>query len=267
MISEHIKACQARGNAAVISIGGATGSYSLPNAQPDQAFTDQVWNTFLDLWPLSSRCTASSRLRVLVSIISRQPYPDQAMRDTLASSWFDLVWVQFYNDYCGVDNFGTHNFNFATWNYWVTTISTNKNVRILLGLPSSLSAAYTSDIDANQLNTILDAVQSYSNFGGVMMWDVGVALKSSLATSTSKFLCGSGSLEISESPRLPAAISISAITLPMVGFPRFSAPLFPTLTTTLIISKAIPTMRLIIPNRDAPLEVSVNVQNLTQVET
>lgn len=164
----------------------------------------------LDLWPLSSRCTTSSRLYYITAAL-QCPYLGQAMRDTLVSSWFDLVWVQFYNDYCGVDNFETHNFNFAIWNYWATTISTNKNVRILLRLPGSFGAAYTSDIDANQLNTILDAVQSYSNFGGVMMWDVGVAHKSSLATSASKFLRGSSSLEISESPRPPTAIPISAI--------------------------------------------------------
>ncbi|KAF9109270.1 Chitinase 1 [Mortierella sp. AM989] len=225
-IGQDIKACQARGKAVLISIGGASGSYSLPDAQSGKAFADQMWDIFLggssttrpfgdaildgvdlDLESgqnagyvafvqslrdkFASAATAAaveSSRNYYITAAPQCPYPDKATEDALASSWFDFVWVQFYNNYCGVQNFGSSNFNFETWNRWATTISLNKDVKILLGVPGGPGAAGSGVIDAEQLVRILSSVRSYSNFGGVMMWDAGVARKSNLASVASKFL-------------------------------------------------------------------------------
>ncbi|KAF9899117.1 Chitinase 1, partial [Lobosporangium transversale] len=219
-IGRDIKACQARGKAVVISIGGASGSYSLPDATSGRAFAEKVWDMFLggssttrpfgdaildgvDLDLESGQNAgyvafiatlrqkfASSSKRFYITAAPQCPYPDQATKEALAQSWFDLVWVQFYNNYCGVQSFGTSNFNFNTWNNWATTVSQNKNVRILLGVPGGPDAAGSGVIDANRLKTILASIRTYSNFGGVMMWDAGVAFKSGLAAAAAQYLHG-----------------------------------------------------------------------------
>lgn len=227
-IGRDIKACQDRGKAIVLSIGGESGSYSLPDEASGRAFADQVWNLFLggssETRPFedaildgidldlesgqnvgyvafietlrskfsSTSCSSCSsslgKRRYYITAAPQCPYPDQATKDALETSWFDLVWVQFYNNNCGVQNYGTNDFNFDMWNDWATKVSANKDVRILLGIPGGPGAAGTGIIDASRMATILKGVQSYSNFGGVMMWDAGVARSSGLASAASKFL-------------------------------------------------------------------------------
>ncbi|KAF9559002.1 Chitinase 1 [Mortierella alpina] len=221
-IASDIKTCQSRGKAVVISIGGASGSYSLPDAKSGRDFAEQIWNLFLGgssstrpfgdavldgvdldlesgqnagyvafIETLRAKFGGSgSSRRFYITAAPQCPYPDQATKEALAASWFDLVWVQFYNNYCGVNNFDNGQFNFDTWNNWATTVSLNKNVRILLGVPGGPGAAGSGVIDANQLVKILGFVQRYSNFGGVMMWDAGIARQSGLAVKAAQFLRG-----------------------------------------------------------------------------
>jgi chitinase len=260
-IGQDIKACQANGKVIVLSIGGASGAYSLPDAAAGRAFADQIWDLFLggssgtrpfgdavldgvDLDLESGQnfgyvafvdslrakfAAAGGGRKYYITAAPQCPYPDIATKDALEHAWFDLVWVQFYNNYCGVNNFGSGtNFNFATWNNWATTVSLNKNVRILLGVPGGPGAAGTGVLDAARLNTILTAVQSYSNFGGVMMWDVGIARQSGLAASAARFLRGSssGALDIPHLPAAPAppGVAIPTVTPPHVQIPTITAP-------------------------------------------
>ncbi|KAG0082624.1 Chitinase 1 [Podila epicladia] len=304
-IGKDISACQSRGKAIVISIGGASGSYSLPDAAAGTAFADKVWDMFLggssstrpfgeaildgvDLDLESGQnsgyvafvdtlrakfSSAGSGRKYYITAAPQCPYPDHATKDALQSSWFDLVWVQFYNNYCGVQSFGTGQFNFDTWNTWATTVSQNNNVRILLGVPGGPGAAGTGVIDAGQLNNILGAVRSSSNFGGVMMWDAGVARKSGLAASASSFLKAHGSMEV---PAPPAPLKVPSTTAPLVGVsaitaPSISPPAVPTVvkapeekaatTTTLVVpadKRTVPTMTLGI-HYGVPLKLAVHV--------
>ncbi|KAG0334607.1 Chitinase 1 [Podila horticola] len=305
-IGKDISACQARGKAIVVSIGGASGSYSLPDAAAGTAFAEKVWDMFLggsssmrpfgeaildgvDLDLESGQTSgyvafvdtlrvkflsAGNGRKYYITAAPQCPYPDQATKEALQSSWFDLVWVQFYNNYCGVHSFGTSQFNFDTWNTWATTISQNKNVRILLGVPGGPGAAGTGVVDAAQLNKVLGAVRSSSNFGGVMMWDAGAARKSGLAASASSFLKVRGSMEV---PAPPAPPKVPIITAPSVAVPTITAPSIappavptavrapeenkPATTTTLVVpadKKTVPTMTLGIPY-GVPLKLSVHV--------
>ncbi|KAG0308746.1 Chitinase 1 [Dissophora globulifera] len=217
-VGQDIKACQAKGKKIIISVGGASGSYSLPDAASGQAFADNMWNIFLGgssstrpfgdaivdgvdldlesgsnagyvqfIASLRSKFASASKSYYITSA-PQCPYPDQATKDALASAWFDMVWVQFYNNYCGVQAYGTGNFNFDTWNNWATSVSQNKNVRILLGVPGGPGGAGSGVINAGTLNTILNGIKGYSNFGGVMMWDAGIAKQSGLAASAAQNL-------------------------------------------------------------------------------
>lgn len=225
----------------MVSIGGASGSYSLPDAASGRAFAEQVWDMFLGgssstrpfgdaivdgidldlesgqnngyvafIETLRSKFTSSSAKgrRYYITAAPQCPYPDIATKDALENSWFDLVWVQFYNNVCGVHNYGTQHFNFDTWNNWATTVSANKDVRILLGVPGGPGAAGTGVIDASRLTTIVGGVKAYSNFGGVMMWDAGVARSSGLSSTAIKVLRQSSSSSPSSS--LPSSSSSSS---------------------------------------------------------
>ncbi|KAF9923518.1 Chitinase 1 [Linnemannia zychae] len=220
-IAQDIKACQAKGKALVISIGGASGSYSIEDPAAGAAFAEQIWNIFLGgnsatrpfgdaildgvdldlesgtnkgyiafINTLRAKFATSSRNYYITSA-PQCPYPDHATQAALDAAWFDLVLVQFYNNYCGVQAYGTGNFNFDTWNNWATTVSINKDVRVLLGVPGGPGAAGSGVIGSSQLTNILGNIRSYSNFGGVMMWDAGVARKSGLAAAAASFLHGS----------------------------------------------------------------------------
>ncbi|THV43731.1 hypothetical protein BGAL_0997g00010 [Botrytis galanthina] len=113
----------------------------------------------------------------LLSAAPQCPYPDAAdgpMLDGAVS--FDIVWVQFYNNYCGVQSFvpgvsTQNNFNFDTWDNWAKTVSLNPNVKVMLGIPSNTGAGagYTSGA---ALASVIAYSKSFSSFGGVMMWDM-----------------------------------------------------------------------------------------------
>ncbi|KAF8925072.1 Chitinase 1, partial [Haplosporangium bisporale] len=217
-VGADIKTCQSKGKALVISIGGASGSYSLETADAGSAFAEQIWNTFLGgssstrpfgdavldgvdldlesgtnlgyvafIQTLRAKFASSSKSYYITSA-PQCPYPDLATQAALNAAWFDLVWIQFYNNYCGSQSFGTGNFNFDQWNDWATTVSINKNVRVLFGVPGGPGGAGSGVVTASQMTTILSSIKSYSNFGGVMMWDAGIAAKSGLAAAAANYL-------------------------------------------------------------------------------
>lgn len=122
------------------------------------------------------------------------PYPDRADEDILNNPGvrMDAVWVQFYNNYCGVNAYeptsdsdsGSSStsksttytpFDFAKWNHWAKNVSKNPNVKVLLGVPANTGAASTGYLPAPKLKPVIDHVKQFSNFGGVMMWDVSQA--------------------------------------------------------------------------------------------
>lgn len=109
------------------------------------------------------------------------PYPDAAgdpmLNGTVA---MDAVFVQFYNNYCGLQSFEPGaptqtNFNFATWDNWAKTVSLNAGVKVLLGVPAGRTAAGSGYEDPQTLGPILDYCKQFSSFGGVMMWDASQA--------------------------------------------------------------------------------------------
>jgi chitinase len=57
-----------------------------------------------------------SNRQYLITGAPQCPFPDAHMGASLASSWYDYVFVQFYNNYCGASS--PANFNFNTWADW-----------------------------------------------------------------------------------------------------------------------------------------------------
>lgn len=105
-------------------------------------------------------------------------YPDEADGPMLNGTvYFDAMWVQFYNNGCGLADYtpGTttqYNFNFDTWDNWAKTISKNPDVKVCIGAPGSTSAGSGYE-PPSTIAEIVDYVidQNYTSFGGIMIWD------------------------------------------------------------------------------------------------
>ncbi|OSC97704.1 glycoside hydrolase family 18 protein [Trametes coccinea BRFM310] len=123
------------------------------------------------------------------------PYPDAYIGAALNEAPFDAVYVQFYNNYCGLDQ--PSEYNFATWDNWAKTKSANPDVKVYIGAPGSSDSAGEGYVSVSKLASyVSDAQEKYSSFGGVMLWDASTAytnnrfdlgIKTAMVTSAAKF--------------------------------------------------------------------------------
>ncbi|PYH96146.1 class III chitinase [Aspergillus ellipticus CBS 707.79] len=211
-VGADIATCQKKGKTVLLSIGGAT--YSEGGFQSEsaaQSGADMIWETF---GPPKSGSSAhrpfgdasvdgfdfdfeanvnnmapfANRLRELsdkdtskqyfLTAAPQCPYPDLSDQEILNGPVsIDAVWVQFYNNPCGLNSFvpgsDTQNtFNFQQWDNWAKTVSQNKKARILLGVPANTGAASSGYMPISQLQSVIEYAKTFDSFGGVMMWDV-----------------------------------------------------------------------------------------------
>ncbi|KAI0351780.1 glycoside hydrolase [Trametes cingulata] len=206
-LASDIQFCQSKGKIVTISLGGATGAASFTSDDQASAFGDTIWNTFLggsssirpfggavldgidlDIEGGSTAHFAAfvNRIRTLASGASKKyyvtaapqcPFPDAYLSTVLNAVGFDAVYVQFYNNYCGLTNANNPNdWDFDLWDNWAKNTAVNKNVKIYIGAPASSTAAGSGYVDASTLaNIALQTRSQYSSFGGVMLWDASQA--------------------------------------------------------------------------------------------
>ncbi|EIW57149.1 glycoside hydrolase [Trametes versicolor FP-101664 SS1] len=214
-LASQIEFCQSRGKIVTLSLGGATGAASFSSAAQAQAFGDTIWNLFLggtsNIRPFGDAVLDGidldieggstvyfdsfiNRIRALASGASKQyyvtaapqcPYPDAYLGTVLNAVAFDAVYVQFYNNWCGLQNYDNiWAWDFASWDTWAKTVAVNSNMKVYIGAPASSTAAGAGYVDAATLaNIALETRSQYSSFGGVMLWDASQAygvLKTSL---------------------------------------------------------------------------------------
>lgn len=207
---KDIQTCQQKGKTILLSIGGATYSEGGFTSEADaQDGAKLIWETFgpkqngsnalrpfgdvsLDGFDfdfeanvqnmapfaneLRSLMNQDTSKKYYLTAAPQCPYPDQADKDILNGPVdIDAVWVQFYNNFCGVNNFNTDpsssKYNFEEWDNWAKTVSQNPNVKVLLGVPAGATAASTGYIPADQLAEVIQYSKKFDSFGGVMMWD------------------------------------------------------------------------------------------------
>lgn len=268
---DDIATCQKKGKTILLSIGGATYSEGGFKSEDDaKAGAKLMWETFgpiqsgskalrpfgnvsLDGFDFDFEATVlhmatfANELRSLMDQdTSKQyfltaapqcPYPDQADKDILNGPvYIDAVFVQFYNNYCGVNTFNTNatasQYNFEEWDNWAKTVSKNKNVKVLIGVPADTTAASTGYIPAAKLTQVIEYTKKFESFGGVMMWDVtqlyandgylasvrkalggpdsGVSSTSTSAASTASTPTSTNSPEPSLSTNVPGSSSSSS---------------------------------------------------------
>lgn len=206
-LASDIATCQSKGKIVTLSMGGATGAVGFSSDSQASAFGQLIWDLFLggksSTRPFGSAvldgidldieggtsayyATFVEKIRSLGAASGKKyyftaapqcVYPDAALGTVLNAVAFDAVYVQFYNNYCGLQNFGqASNWNFGIWDNWARSLSKNKNTKVYVGAPASSSAAGGGYVDINTLTSIATQMRkSFPSFGGVMMWDASQA--------------------------------------------------------------------------------------------
>ncbi|EMD31467.1 glycoside hydrolase family 18 protein [Gelatoporia subvermispora B] len=203
-MADDIKTCQAKGKAVTISLGGATGVVGFSSDSAAEALADRVWNLFLGgssstrpfgdavldgvdldiesgtpahyaafVNRIKSHADGASK-QYYVTAAPQCPYPDAYIGAALNEAPFDAVFVQFYNNYCGLN--APSEYNMATWDNWAKTESANKDVKVYIGAPGSAASAGSGYVNSATLAGFAkEAQEKYSSFGGVMLWDASTA--------------------------------------------------------------------------------------------
>ncbi|KAJ5512157.1 Glycoside hydrolase superfamily [Penicillium fimorum] len=210
-IGKDIETCQTKGKTILLSIGGATYSEGgFKSEQEAKNGAQLMWETFgpkqegsKALRPLGdavldgfdfdfeanvqNMAAFANEMRSLIeadksnqkfylTAAPQCPYPDQADKEILNGPvYIDAIWVQFYNNFCGVNNFNTDSssskYNFEEWDNWAKTVSKNKDVKVIIGVPAFTTAASTGYVPASQLSKVIEYTKKFESLGGVMMWD------------------------------------------------------------------------------------------------
>ncbi|KAG2064391.1 glycoside hydrolase [Suillus decipiens] len=206
-LASDIEYCQAAGKIVTMSLGGATGSVGFTSDSEGAAYAQTIWDLFLggssSTRPFGSAVLDGidmdieggsqtgfvsflTALRTLmdggskpyyITAAPQCPYPDAYIGTTLNEFAFDAVYVQFYNNYCELTNYGNPNdWDYSTWANWAETVSPNPNVKVYIGAPASSSAAGSGYVSPSTFTPIIqETMAEYSSFGGVMLWDASQA--------------------------------------------------------------------------------------------
>ncbi|KAI3398938.1 hypothetical protein diail_8261 [Diaporthe ilicicola] len=185
---------------------------------------------------LMNAATTAGGKPYFLSAAPQCPYPDVADNDMLNGGVsFDFIQVQFYNNYCGVSSFvvGAYtqpSYNFDTWDSWSRTGSANPDVKILVGIPANTGAGagYTS---GNTLQAAIVYSESFSSFGGVMMWDMSQLYKNpGFLDEVVQYLGSGGSPSSTSTATTSTATTSTATTFTTTTTSKPSTP--PTSTTS-----------------------------------
>ncbi|KAJ1979282.1 Chitinase 2 [Dimargaris xerosporica] len=205
-IGSGIKKCQSRGKKVLLSLGGAEGRYGFQSDDQGRKFAQVIWDMFLGgdheyrpfddavldgvdldlehggptgvtafITELRRLYKSDSSKKYLVAGAPQCEFPDAQLGQPLEEAWFDMVFIQFYNNWCGLINFD----NIWAWNYdkWdaLAKRMVNADVKMYLGAPASPDAG-RGYVDMNRLTHIYQNVSStYKTLGGIMMWDTSNA--------------------------------------------------------------------------------------------
>ncbi|KAJ3127335.1 Chitinase 1 [Physocladia obscura] len=194
-IGSDITACQKLGVKIFLSLGGATGGYSVP-AGTGASFATLLYNSFFSGssslprpfgtavldgidWDIEANIgsqadivTTNQKLKslqpsILISAVPQCPFPDAYIGEAVGNSAaeFDFVSVQFYNNYCEMT---TSSFNYDQW-------ATGISFPIAVAMPGSPKSANNGLATSALIQTTMDGIASGPNAGklfGMALWDV-----------------------------------------------------------------------------------------------
>ncbi|XP_020228272.1 hevamine-A [Cajanus cajan] len=197
-IARDIKSCQKQGIKVMLSIGGASFSYSLTSNDDAKNVSYYLWHNFLggnsSSRPLGDaildgidfaiggspstqhwedlahhlKSHSTRRKKVYLSAAPQCLFPDSTLDIALQTGLFDYIWVQFYNNPICQYSKGNIDNLLNAWHQWTTSLKVGK---IFLGLPASPTATVSGYVPIDLLTSeIIDVIRMSSNYGGVMLW-------------------------------------------------------------------------------------------------
>ncbi|KAI0762673.1 class III chitinase [Fomes fomentarius] len=205
-LATDIKTCQSKGKILTLSLGGGGASVGFQSDSDAQALADTIWSDFLGgssstrpfgdavldgvdldieqggsngyaafVTRLQSHFSGASK-KYYITAAPQCVYPDASLGPVLDAVAFDAVYVQFYNNPCGLQAYSNANgFNFGIWDVWARG-SKNPDVKVYIGAPASSTAAGGGYQDPSTLATILTNTRKrFPSFGGIMLWDASQA--------------------------------------------------------------------------------------------
>ncbi|KAK9368661.1 glycoside hydrolase superfamily [Lipomyces kononenkoae] len=246
-IAQDIQTCQSMGKKVLLSLGGAVGSYGFSSDSEASSFANTIWNMFgggtsnyrpfrttiLDGFDLDIEngnnvgyAAFITQMRTLysggdyyISGAPQCPYPDAGLGDALDNAWFDFVFIQFYNNYCGVNNPSQFNYD-SDWQSWVSSSAINKDVKLYVGVPGSPTAAGSGYSTPSSLSTIISGISDKSSLGGVMIWDASQAFTNTVGSSLFidgiKSMLGQVGNAGSSSPATAASSAVTSVEATVV---------------------------------------------------
>lgn len=211
-LAKAIDTCKSNGVKVVLSLGGASGAYSLSSQDEAEAIGQNLWDaygnsnsnasgsvprpfgkTFVNGWDfdiesnsgnqfyefmiakLRSNFASDSGNQYFITGAPQCPIPEPNMNEIITKAQFDYLWVQFYNNPgCSVD--GTINYD-----DWKNNVANTRsaNAKIFIGVPASpLGATGTENgakyyLEPAKLASLVGQHSTDPAFGGVMMWAAG----------------------------------------------------------------------------------------------
>lgn len=212
-LGNDILASQQKGKKVILSLGGATGEYGFTNDTQAIEFADQVWNVFgnglsatrpfgdavvdgfdLDIEQgngkgysafvkrLRSHFTYDTTKNYIITAAPQCPLPDKYLTRALRNSHLDMLFIQYYNNGCGVTGWKNagivdeDKFNFQDWDDYVREYSKNPDIKLYLGVPGGKTAAkkgYANPFRVLRVSSYLQ--RRFPRFGGIMVWDASEA--------------------------------------------------------------------------------------------
>lgn len=201
-IGEDIKTCQAAGKTVLLSIGGSVGNYGFTSDAEAVDFASTLWNKFgagtndderpfddavvdgfdFDIEnnnqvgyvalanELRSLFDQDSSKSYYLSASPQCPYPDQSVGDLLTNANLDFAFIQFYNNYCSLDQ---SEFNWNTWSDFAKT-APNDNIKLFVGLPGA-PASGSGYVDSETVANTIDDIKCDPALGGISLWDASSA--------------------------------------------------------------------------------------------
>ncbi|KAJ9076561.1 Chitinase 2 [Entomophthora muscae] len=203
-IGKEIKGCQGKGKTVLLSIGGANAKTSLDSPRKAVMAAENIWGMFLGgknqlrpfgdaildvidldleggsqdnydhfLKELRQKFQVDQQKKYYVTAAPQCFFPDANLQRIMKENPIDAVFIQFYNNWCGVHNFNNKNaWNWNMWGAWASGESFNKDIKLFLDVPATPKAAGFGYVSPHEVAKIVANVKETStHFGGVMLWD------------------------------------------------------------------------------------------------
>ncbi|KAJ1385399.1 Glycoside hydrolase family 18, catalytic domain [Sesbania bispinosa] len=196
-LQPEIEHCQQKGIKVFLSLGGASGSYSLCSTEDAKEVANYLFSNFLtgQSGPLGSVTLdgidfdieggsnlywddLAKELDALrqtnnyfyLSAAPQCPIPDYYLDKAIKTGIFDYVFVQFYNNPPCQYSDGNTGPLFQSWDAWTSLVLTNNTV--FMGLPASTDAALSGGYIPPQvlISEVLPYIKQTPNYGGIMLW-------------------------------------------------------------------------------------------------